>query len=263
MFIREDIKLEFNGKFSPGYLYTPKSMDENHPAIVMCHGNYKEGQDKEFIVKMASNLAECGFVVLSFDNLLYNKGWKPDKDISECPEEIDFRWAAFKAVSFLCKLDFVRKDNITIVGHSLGATIALAVGGIDERIAKVVCISPTRVSRFIFDKEASEYFWKTNICERLDVDMDINAMRIIRSVTLEENSIRFLKSSKPVCFIYGKGERFFGYDKWIEGLHSEISENSELICIPKARHYFGTSPDPEDEQVFENVFEQIKKWLMK
>lgn len=256
-----DILLNFNGKFAPGYLYKPEVVQKKYGAVVLCHGNYGEGKDIDLILEIAKGLANSGYVVLTFDNLLYNKGWRPNNNVPVQPEEVDFRWAAYAAVSYLCELDYVDKNDITIIGHSLGATISLAVGALDERISRVVCISPTRVSRFIFDAEKSESFWKSNIQERLDVKMDVNTMRIIRSVLLEESNIPFLKNLKPVLFMYGRGERYFGYDKWIENLANNIGQNAELSFIPKARHYFGTKPDPEDRAITEQLIATLEHWM--
>lgn len=254
--------LKFNGKYSNSYLYLPDEMEEKVPAVVLCHGNYYEGKDAKFIKKLSEHIVMQGTAVLSFDNLCYNSGWKPKNNVIESPEEIDLRWAAYSAITFLEKQDYIDKKRISIMGHSMGASIALAVAATDKRLCGVVSISPTRVSRFIFDDQKTEDFWNENVNKRLDTKISINTMRVMRGVLLEESYVNLLKDKK-VFLIYGRRERFWGYDKWITGIRDAINQNSQLLDIPKAGHYYGVQPDKADEEVFESLAEKINEWLKK
>lgn len=256
----QDIVLEFNGKISPSYLYLPEKIEKKIPAVVLCHGNYYEGKDAILIRNLAESIAEMGIAVLSFDNLCYNRGWKPKDNVIESPEEVDLRWAAYSAVTFFEKQDYIDETQIVVIGHSMGGSIALAVAATDDRVCGVVSISPTRVSRFIFDAKKTEDFWNKNVKERLDTKISINTMKIIRGVLLEESYVNLL-ANKSVLLIYGQRERFWGYNKWIKELSDCIGENSYVISIPKAGHYFGKEPDRSDEEVFCSLLEKMKKWL--
>lgn len=256
----QKVMLEFNGKYSPSYLYLPEKIEKKIPAIVLCHGNYYEGKDAVLIRNLAESIAEMGFVVLSFDNLCYNLGWKPKNNVVESPEEVDFRWATYSAVTFLGKQEYIDETKIAVVGHSMGGSIALAVAATDDRVCGVVSISPTRVSRFIFDEKKTEDFWSKNVKERLDTKISINTMKTIRCVLLEESYVSLL-ANKPVLLMYGRRERFWGYNKWIQGLSDAIGENSHVISIPKAGHYFGKEPDESEDQVFYSLVGKMNQWL--
>lgn len=252
------IKLMFNGKYSPANVYYPENKKEKNPAIVLCHGNYFKGKDEPIIVRLTKSLVDHGFIVINYDNLCYNEGWTPPDDVINSPEEIDFRWAVYACISYLEKDERVYKNNITVIGHSLGGTLSMAVGSLDDRVSNVVSISPTRVSRFIFEEEKLDEFCETNIKARIHTKMNKNIVRSLRAVTLEELYVDFLKT-KPVLFVHGKEEE--GYDEWILGLKNKIGNNAYVVKIENSYHYFGIEPDESNEDSYNNLVEAITVWI--
>lgn len=255
------VELKFNGKYSPANIYYPKNISDKNPAIVLCHGNYFRGKDEPIIVKLANKLVDNGYIVITYDNLCYNEGWRPEDDIIRSPEEIDFRWAVYSAISYLYQDKLVDKENITVMGHSLGGTLSIAVGSLDDRVANVVSISPTRVSRFIFDEEKLDEFCETNIKSRLHTQMNKNVVRSLRAITLEESYIEFLKN-KNLLLVHGtEFSEHDGYDGWILGIKNAVGNNAVVKKIDNSYHYFGVEPDKENEEAFNSLVKVIIDWL--
>lgn len=230
------------------------------PAVVLCHGNYREGKDALFMHMISDKLAENGFIVICFDNLCFNKGWRPKNGVIESPEEIDLRWAAYAAVTYISSRMEADASKIILVGHSMGATVALAVGSTDDRVLAVAAISPTHVARFIFDGQKLDSFWHTNILARMNATMDKNTTKIMRYVTLEENYISLLRM-KNVLFIYGKVEIYMDYNNWIEKYAVSVGNTASIVGIDGAGHYFGVSPDKENRSAFNRMADELLNWL--
>ena len=255
--IRE-IVLNFNGKYSSGYEYFPVKKNAL-PAILLCHGNYREGKDSKIMLSMAERLSGNGFTVVTFDNVCYNKAWKPDNGEIHSHEEIDMRWAAFAAVTYIReKYD---EKRVIIMGHSMGASIALSVGALSSHVNEIIAISPPRISAFLFDDAKLYDFWIENQ-NNINVKIDMDILRSIRFDMMTENYIPLLRR-KRTLFLCGYKERYLNYKNWIETTAASIGENSEMIIVPGADHFYGVSPGKEDPEVFDSLINSIIKWINK
>lgn len=123
-----------------GILHLPQlSSQEKVPVVIICHGfiSSKTGQHRVFI-QAARELCQGGFAVLRFD-------------FSGCGDST----GEYKAVSVLRQLeetkrvvDFVAQHpdiddrNIILLGHSLGGAIAAVAAANDDRIHKLILLSP-------------------------------------------------------------------------------------------------------------------------
>lgn len=251
-----EIVLHFNGKYSSGYEYIPAEKNPL-PVILLCHGNYQEGKDSKIILSIADRLAENGFIVVTFDNLCYNKAWSPEDGEIHSSEEIDLRWAAFAAITYIKKNHDGKK--IILIGHSMGASIALTVGALNDYINQIIAISPQRISALIFDDTRLRDFWIQNESSfKAKIDMDI--MRSIRFDIMVENYISLLYK-KRTLFLCGYKERYLNYKDWIKDTTESLGKNSEMIIIPVADHFFGIYPGKENTEVFDSLINNIFIWI--
>lgn len=250
---KNKVVLQFNGKYTYGYEYT--SDKENLlPVILLCHGNYREGKDSKIMLFMAETFANNGFSVFVFDNLGYNQAWRPDNGEIYSAEEIDLRWTTYSAVSYI--KNKYKAKQIVVVGHSMGASIALAVGALNDCINEIIAISPTRISAFINDDEKLLEFWKNS--NNIGIKMNVDTIRSIRFDIMEENYIPLLQRKK-ILFICGYKERYLGYKNWIKKLAEDVGNN--YVIIPNADHFFGTYEDSENTGVFEILMRKILTWI--
>ncbi|WP_378951439.1 alpha/beta hydrolase [Pelosinus sp. sgz500959] len=123
-----------------GVLHIPKcTKEEKKPAVVICHGfiSSKVGQHRIF-VKTARQLCQAGFVVLRFDfsGCGESSGEYRDVTITQQIQE------ASKAIDRLLEHPNVNCKQITLVGHSLGGAIAASVASVDDRIHRLILLSP-------------------------------------------------------------------------------------------------------------------------
>lgn len=101
--------------------------------------------------------------------------------------------------SFLYKNKYKGKQ-IIVVGHSMGASIALAVGALNDCINKIIAISPTRISALITDDDKLLEFWKNR--NSIGIKMDVNTIRSIRFDIMEENYIPLLKKKENIVYLW-------------------------------------------------------------
>lgn len=241
-------------------LYTPKDETKKKTTIIICHGNYPEGKDAQLIQKIIKELVKKNYIVFAFDNLLYNKSWSP-LDL-ECFQfnEIDFRLGVYVSLEYLFSIDNVDKSRVFVLGHSLGGSVSIASGALDDRIRGIISISPTHVERFIYDDNNLENYLQENFVNRLGCNISKDKLKKIRFDTNEENYINFLRK-KPLLLVYGSSERFWGYGSWINSYWNRIGKTADIVKIKNAGHYFGCVPDKENSSVFSKLIEQIYYWI--
>lgn len=129
-----------------GYLLTPKN-EKKHPGIVLLPGG---GVSKETELGLATTLVKEGYTVITFDQrgigetggqypgfeqdaMIFQKGDEPIQHLSV--------YDALTAFDVLKKTDNIDKDNIIMMGESMGGRYAIIATAMDKRIKGVVGIS--------------------------------------------------------------------------------------------------------------------------
>lgn len=127
------------------YLYTPHSIKEKAPAMLVLHSTGDLGKkivDDQGPRKnrgLAKELAERGYVVIAPDYPSF--GEQKDHDFSKDGFESGTLlavWNHMRSVDVLTNLEQVDADRIGVIGHSLGGHNALFVAAHDQRIKAVV-----------------------------------------------------------------------------------------------------------------------------
>jgi len=138
----------FNGKHIRAKLFRPLLPDiaEKLPGIVFIHGyqNNRESGDAYNI-----EMAKRGFVVLGIDAI-----GRGNSDVPNDLEDPDFddTFGTRSSVFHLRSLPFVKKDNIGVMGHSMGAKFAYHVALEDPAIQAVVIIGSAYDEHATIDK---------------------------------------------------------------------------------------------------------------
>jgi len=118
-----DVKFGLEDWVLTGKVSRPEA-DGIYPALILVHGsgpnnmNERVGLNEPF-KDIAHYLAENGIAVLRYDKRTYTYGseMSRNKELTVYDETID---DAAEAVKFLGRLDYIDKDNIYLLGHSLG-----------------------------------------------------------------------------------------------------------------------------------------------
>lgn len=127
------------------------------PPILLLHGLTPHGNDLPLQRVLARRLADAGFLVLALDFAGY--GDSDDPYALGTEEALDGRRdvrAALDAIELLPDA----AGPVTLVGHSMGAIEAMAVGLSDRRVGAVVAFGPPRRTAEILATEAGRtYHW--------------------------------------------------------------------------------------------------------
>lgn len=150
------------------YLLVPKALNNKNPAIIACHqhaGMYSlgkselAGQSTDSMYHYGLELCMRGYVVLCPDHLCFEdrRPSKEERMQNSCLDKADYERLMFckyilegstlqaKYLSDLCRgldlletLDFVDKEKIGAIGHSLGGQETLWLSWYDSRIKAAV-----------------------------------------------------------------------------------------------------------------------------
>ncbi|MBN1802212.1 MAG: hypothetical protein JW891_11935 [Candidatus Lokiarchaeota archaeon] len=162
---------------------SPKFSDSKYPAIVACHGNYKN-MGRESMNQWCVELAKRGFVVLSID---LPRHWLPIDGIDTIPRSDLEPKIVKNAINHLKGMSFVNGSAIGVMGIGSGATTSLLSAGTLSEVVKAT-ISMNGVANFtqwliegIFPSNCINF----TINENLIMLHDVNGIEITREMIQE------------------------------------------------------------------------------
>lgn len=186
------------------YLLIPKNIKEKAPAILAIHQHHSNWQiGKSEVVGITDDkmyaygldLVKLGYVVIApdilcFESRLGNDEYRKDKEGNRFFE----RFQLIKylsngstlqaktlhdlsvAIDVLCSLDYVDKDRIGAIGHSLGGQEAIWISWLDERIKVAVSSCGTSCIKDFIENGYQYNSWACipNLLKYCDMDSIIN-----------------------------------------------------------------------------------------
>lgn len=135
----DPVVLASRGVVMRGSLYRPRTA-ALLPGLVLVHGQTPQGRRLPLYVLLARELADRGYAVLALDLPGFGESdmpLRPDE-----PASWDARVDIIEAVEYLRGLPFIDPEHIGLLGHSMGANLAVGAGALDRRIQAVVAIGP-------------------------------------------------------------------------------------------------------------------------
>ena len=134
------------GYYLGGNLYRPSNAAVKHTGIMNPHGHWQYGRlENEDVFSgqaLGSSLAKQGYVVFAYDMVGYNdtiqtphKFGSPTEQLwSFGPLQLQL-WNSIKATDFVSSLPDVDSTKLAVTGASGGATQALLLAAVDDRIS--------------------------------------------------------------------------------------------------------------------------------
>lgn len=239
------------------------------PGIVLAHGATQLGRQLALYIIMSRKLAEKGYVVVNFDFRGFGQSDKP-KEL-DALDNFDFIGDLAAVISYLTSLPKVDKTRVNLVGHSFGGGIVLSGGIQDERIHKIVSISPPRrVTERFFNEIASDIAY---LQERLTREMSLKQPlpeEVVRSLIKQfaAEIILDYPIHPPVLLIDGALEPPEDLS-FLHNIYLQMTEPKDYITISNATHYFGTHLDDYGlkkglvykKAVMAELIDTIDNWL--
>lgn len=151
-----------NSSLLSGAIHYPKlEQNKQYPAIVLVHGfvGSKVGEHRLF-VKAARYFSEKGFIVFRFDfrGCGESEGDYSDVTLTNQIHELQ------STLDYIEEIPEVNKEQITVIGHSLGGAVASLTASIDNRVKQLLLWSPvanpfqdiTRITGLLAVKKAAK-----------------------------------------------------------------------------------------------------------
>ena len=127
------------GKKIVGVLHIPKREHIHHKlsCVIICHG-FTGFKEETHLVNLAKGLEEHYIIALRFDFTNSGESEGSWENITITQEIEDLK----SVIDYVEKLDFVDKNKIGLVGHSLGGLVSIYVALQDERIKCLIGLAP-------------------------------------------------------------------------------------------------------------------------
>lgn len=224
--------LNSNGATLVGYLFKP--MTKTDCAVIVCHGF--SGFKEAFKIP-GRYLSLKGFIVLAFDFTGNGEsdGFLTDGTISQEISDVT------SAIKFLKEKYGVKK--IAVVGHSMGATVALLAASRNREIDCVVALAPLaelknkpyrEYANMMADAWESKGLCEVVRCKKMR-SLDINFIRDVK----KHDVIKALKNVKvPLLVIHGDADKEIDISegKWV---YDNAAANKKHFHVAKGvDHYF-------------------------
>jgi len=238
------------------YLLVPKGKKPPFPATVVFHSTVDytirqpaglEGPEDKHI---GVHLVERGYVALCPKNFIWDHGglkWmdavaKVKREHPNWKGMTKMIWDGTRAVDYLCSLDYVDKDRIGCIGHSLGGKEALFLAAFDPRI-KVTVSSEGGIGQDFSNWEAEWY---------------LGAEIRRPDFTLGNNQVLALVAPRPFLLIGGDsadGERSLPYILSVQPIYNLLGAGDAIAFF---NHKQGHAFPPEAQK---RAYEWIDRWL--
>jgi alpha/beta superfamily hydrolase len=252
-------------------LYGEVRVPDNYPApgILICHFMDVRGYHGLKIYSMlAERACQSGFVSFVFDFRGVGKS-TGDFDYG-FGEQQDVRCA----LNYLASRPEVRKSNIFIVGHSLGAAASLYAIQDEKRIKGLVLWSPPKdhdynVKKFICRTRGKSGLYMFLLLSRIDRFFNVSKLfrlevfginlrlRYVREKLMKLNECEAISKLRdlPVLIVIGDSDAVHGEDEARE-VFSSADDPKTLLVIRSA----GPTYEGKEDELISKTMEWIEKW---
>lgn len=205
-------------------------------AIILCHGYFQSNRfgPANMHVEIARRLSSQGILCLRFDF----RGCGESQGNFESSTYDDFISDLINSVDFLCEMYSLTRDQIGLIGHSMGANVALSTALKLGVTPYIVLIAPVVTKdldqvRFLNKRELAELL-SSGRSERKGIPVNRDfLMPILSGRALMDASVYGGK----VLIIVGDQDPYLSIDESKE-LCTLIKEHCQISIVKNANHNF-------------------------
>ena len=261
----QTISFQSSGVTIVGDFYYP-SAKAKRPAILILHGASMWGRKLALYRLMAKRLARHGYAVLAID--VRGFGDSDDPPSLDDLSSLDSSQDVINAITYLTSLPHIDQNRIYLLGHSMGARLAISVGSTDRRVRKIVAIGPPRRVKEIITTDlhrVQERYSRDRQLKQL-VSKDVIKQLVLSSVI--ENYLNYFSSQthKPIFLIDGELE--CDKDKaFLRKLYDKMTPPKKYLTVKNTGHYLSTVNFGGGnllfyvETIMSDVIDTIDTWL--
>lgn len=263
----EPVVLTSRGVVIRGSLYRPRTATPL-PGIVLVHGQTPGGRRLPLYVLLAGALADRCYAVLALDLPGFGESDAPPRP--EEPASWDARLDIIEAVEYLRALPSINPEQISVLGHSMGANLAVGSAALDERISKVVAIGPPHpaAEEWTLDGAPRQAHFYDAFSRTRGFEQPLPLETFMAWISLLEMETYLNHYSgqthQPLLLIDGMRETRVRQEATAR-LSGLISEPKRHVIIPKADHYQNTVGFGAmmffDQTTLRTLVDEIDQWV--
>jgi alpha/beta superfamily hydrolase len=263
----EETNIPCDGLDINGELRIPETVPA--PAVLICHGMNVEGYHGLRIYKQLAEAAcNTGFVSFLFDF----------RGVGRSSGRFDYGFA--EQNDFKCALDFlssrpeVSRNNICVVGHSLGGAVSLYALRNEKRVKALVLWSVPKnhdynVRKFIERTSGKMRLRMFLFLSYLDRVINVSSLYKLQvygiSLRLKEVRGKLMKLNEtdavsklgrlPLLLVVGSSDKIVGQDE-AQAIYESAHGPKSLLIIESADHIFSG----KEEELISKTLDWIRKW---
>lgn len=287
-----------------GLLTLPTNITEPVPAVVFVHGSGASNMDEKVgkltpFKDLAEGLAKCGIASIRYDKRSFAHGVKliREKDVTVRIETIE---DAILATEMLKKDSRIDKDNIFVIGHSMGAMLAprIDVEGGNYKGLIMMAGSPRKLEEIMLDQNEDvicstkglvRWIVKKQVAKLTELfdglyqlsDEEAKKKKVGNGMTLyyfkemgEHSAVDYLKSmKKPMLIMQGEKDfqatvekDFNAYKQLLEDKDNVrfcLYENLNHAFVPYVHGNIMKAKEEYnvEQHIGENVIADIANWI--
>ena len=242
------------------------------PGIILFHGNMMFGRKTPLIQIMAESLAHMGYIVMTIDFSGFGESDSPFA--LKGNKDWDINLDAHEAIDYFTSIDKVSLDQISLVGHSMGAGPAIEVGISRPEIRSIIAMGPPRrVTELYNESRWREFFWE--LAQRYHRELyriDLPAwytQKIWAKNVIKNDMTQFIpyfleNHHKPILLM--EAQNINPKDrKFLRDYYDLISYPKEFITINGVDHFWDTSY--KDEKLYyrpkamKETVKHVDQWM--
>lgn len=226
-----------------------------YPAVIILH-SFAMHKNHELVATLANTIAPYGYVTLRFDFHGHgeSEGEFLHHNLKQQVEDVG------AAIDYLQSLDFVDPERIALIGHGMGADLAILTAAKDDRIKTLITIA----ARADLSEHISSHFTEEQISnlDRLGHVDHHQFGKIGKGFFNHLKSIDIIKELKevhvPALFIHGTHDFRVQYNN-VKSLYFAANEPKKFQLLDGADH--DIRQPQQREEMIELMLNWLNRWL--